>query len=153
MTRRFARELALQTLYSVEIGHQEPAEALAAVVGEGSNAAEQRAFIKELVLGTLEHAQDSDAVIAPLLEGWTLDRLPTIDRIVLRMSVYELLHQAQTPRAVVINEAVELAKKFSTDDSSRFVNGVLASAPCCGGRPSPQLAQDLSLGKAAMSME
>ncbi len=128
MTRRFARELALQTLYSVEVGHQEPAAALAAVVGDADNAAEQRAFIKELVFGTLEYAADSDAVIAPLLEGWTLDRLPTVDRIVLRMSIYELLHHVGTPRAVVINEAVELAKKYSTDDSSRFINGVLATA-------------------------
>ncbi len=128
MTRRFARELALQTLYSVEVGHHDPAAALAQTVGEGHDAAGQRAFVKELVFGTLEHAEQSDALIAPLLEGWTLDRLPTVDRIVLRMSVYELNHQRQTPQAVVINEALELVKKFSTDDSSRFVNGVLAHA-------------------------
>ncbi|MBC5800065.1 MAG: transcription antitermination factor NusB [Candidatus Eremiobacteraeota bacterium] len=128
MTRRFARELALKTLYSVEVGRHDPASALAQTVGEGDDAANQRAFIKELVFGTLEHAEQTDAVIAPLLEGWTLDRLPTVDRIVLRMSVYELNHHPQTPRAVVINEALELVKKFSTDDSGRFVNGVLAHA-------------------------
>ena len=128
MTRRYARELALQTLYSVEVGHHEPAFALDQTFGENRNAAEQRAFVKELVFGTLEHAEQSDALVAPLLQGWTIDRLPTLDRIVLRMSVYELRHHSETPRAVVINEAVELAKKFSTDDSSRFINGVLASA-------------------------
>jgi len=84
--------------------------------------------VRDLVLGTLEHSDESDALIAPLLQGWTLDRLPTIDRLVLRMSVYELTYHRETPRAVVLNEAVELAKKFSTDDSGRYVNGVLASA-------------------------
>ena len=128
MTRRYARELALQTLYSVEIGHHEPSFALEQTLGDNRDATEQRAFVKELVFGTLEHADQSDALVAPLLQGWTIDRLPTLDRIVLRMSVYELQHRSETPRAVVINEAVELAKKFSTDDSSRFINGVLASA-------------------------
>ncbi|GAC1395667.1 MAG: transcription antitermination factor NusB [Vulcanimicrobiaceae bacterium] len=127
MTRRFARELALQTLFSIEIGHHEPAAALDATL-EGPQESETRAFVRDLVLGTLEHADESDALISPLLQGWTLDRLPTVDRIVLRMSVYELTYHRETPRAVVLNEAVELAKKFSTDDSGRYVNGVLASA-------------------------
>ncbi len=128
MTRRYARELALQTLYNVEIGHNGAAEALEQTLGDGAQAAAQRGFVKELVFGTLENSAQSDAVIGPLLEGWTIDRLPTIDRIVLRMSVYELHHRSEIPAAVVINEAVELAKKYSTDDSGRFVNGVLASA-------------------------
>ncbi len=128
MTRRYARELALQTLYNVEIGHNEVADALDQTLGEGGAAGDHRGFVKELVFGTLEFTEQSDAVIGPLLEGWTIDRLPTIDRIVLRMSVYELRHHSETPAAVVLNEAVELAKKYSTDDSGRFVNGVLASA-------------------------
>lgn len=127
MTRRYARELALQTLYSVEVGKNTPAEALEQTL-TGPSGAEHRIFVRELVYGTLEHASESDAVIAPLLRGWTLERLPTLDRLVLRMSVYELLHADDTPRAVVINEAVELAKKFSTEDSGRFINGVLAAA-------------------------
>ena len=127
MTRRYARELALQTLYSVEVGKNDPAEALEQAL-EAPSAADQRAFVRDLVLGTLEHAEQSDAVIAPLLQGWTLERLPTLDRLLLRMSVYELRFCTDTPRAVVINEAVELAKKFSTEDSGRFVNGVLANA-------------------------
>lgn len=92
----------------------------------GSGDSKQRQFVKDLVLGTIENAAESDAVIAPLLEGWTIERLPTIDRLLLRMSTFELMHR-DTPPAVVINEAVELAKKFSTDDSPRFVNGVLAT--------------------------
>ncbi len=127
MTRRFARELALQTLYSIEVGHHDPAYALEQTL-DGPKESEQRAFVRELVMGTLEHALECDALISPLLQGWTIDRLPTLDRLVLRMSVYELTHHRDTPRAVVINEAVELAKKFSTDDSGRYVNGVLANA-------------------------
>jgi N utilization substance protein B len=126
-SRRHARELALQTLYGTEVGHRAPED----VLGETTarlDGAEGRAFVKDLVFGTLEHADESDALIAPLLEGWTIERLPTIDRIVLRMGVFELLHRGETPAPVVINEAVELAKKFSTEDSGRFVNGVLSRA-------------------------
>ena len=126
MTRRYARELALQTLYSIEVGKNTAAEALDQTLTAPSS--DERAFVRDLVFGTLEFAEQSDAVIAPLLQGWTLERLPTLDRLVLRMSVFELLHRPQTPPAVVINEAVELAKKFSTEDSGRFVNGVLSRA-------------------------
>ncbi len=125
-SRRHARELALQALYGAEIGHRPAAEMIDETVGT-SAAADTRVFVRDLVLGTLEHSELSDAIIAPLLEGWTIDRLPTIDRIVLRMGVFEMQHLS-TPRPVVINEAVELAKKFSTEDSGRFVNGVLARA-------------------------
>ena len=127
MNRRLARELALQTLYSVEVGRHEPAQALADVA-EGADLGEDRAFVRDLVLGTLESSEECDSVIVPLLQGWTIERLPTLDRLLLRMGVYELRHRRETPPAVVINEAVELAKKFSTEDSGRFVNGVLAKA-------------------------
>ena len=86
----------------------------------------QRAFVRDLVLGTVGSANQSDARLAPLLEGWTIERLPTIDRLVLRMAVYEMT-RGEVPTPVVINEAVELAKRFSTEDSGRFVNGVLSS--------------------------
>ena len=127
MNRRLARELALQTLYSIEVGRHEPAAALEALSGR-ADLGEDRVFLRDLVLGTLEHRAESDEVIAPLLQGWTLERLPTLDRLLLELGVYELRHTEQTPPAVVINEAVELAKKFSTEDSGRFVNGVLDRA-------------------------
>ncbi|MFN2448901.1 MAG: transcription antitermination factor NusB [Candidatus Baltobacteraceae bacterium] len=126
-SRRMARELALQALFSVEVGHREPAEVLDEYLATYSESA-QRLFVKDLVLGTIEHAPESDAAISPLLEGWTIERLPTIDRLVLRMGLFELHHHPETPRPVVINEAVELAKRFSTEDSGRFVNGVLSAA-------------------------
>lgn len=121
-----ARELALQALFSVEIGHRDAAEVLDEYLSSFSESA-QRLFVKDLVLGTLEHAQESDDHISPLLEGWTIERLPTIDRLLLRMAAFELRHRPETPRPVIINEAVELAKRFSTEDSGRFVNGVLSA--------------------------
>lgn len=121
-----ARELALQALFSVEVGHRDPAEVLDEYLATFSESA-HRLFVKDLVLGTLEHALESDSAIAPLLQGWTIERLPTIDRLLLRMARFELDYRPQTPRPVVINEAVELAKRFSTEDSGRFVNGVLSA--------------------------
>lgn len=129
-SRRLDRELALQALYSAEIGHRETGEVLDETFARKRDA--DHAFIKDLVYGTIENAEQSDQLIAPLLEGWTLDRLPTIDRLVLRMGVFELCHRPLVPKPVVINEAVELAKKFSTEDSGRFVNGVLSKASVAG---------------------
>ncbi len=123
-SRRQGREAALQALYAIAVGHREPGDALTEMVGEGEET-EYRAFVKDLVIGTLDHAIEADVLLAPLLEGWTIERLPTIDRLLLEMGTFELRHRPLTPRAVVINEAVELAKKFSTEDSNRFVNGVL----------------------------
>jgi N utilization substance protein B len=134
-SRRRARELALQALYGSEVGKRPVDEVLTELV----TADEGRAFVRDLVLGTIENSAESDGLIAPLLEGWTLDRLPTIDRIILRMSAFELNHRRETDAAVVINEAVELAKKFSTEDSGRYVNGVLARALARRGGPVAEL--------------
>ena len=131
-SRRHGREVALQALYGAEVGKRAPDEMLTELLARDASS-EGRSFVRDLVFGTLENGAESDAQITPLLEGWTLDRLPTIDRIVLRMGAFELNHRREVDPAVVINEAVELAKKFSTEDSGRYVNGVLgriaASAP------------------------
>jgi transcription antitermination protein NusB len=124
-SRRAAREQALQVLYSVVVGSREPRDALAEIVGESDD--EQRTFVEELTLGTLEYADEADRIVRPLLEGWALERLPTIDRLLLEMATFELHCRPETPTAVAINEAVSLAKRFSTEDSGRFVNGVLSA--------------------------
>jgi transcription antitermination protein NusB len=80
-----------------------------------------------LVEGVVEHQGQLDEAIAAHAKGWTLARMPTIDRTVLRIAGFELLGRRDVPVAVVLNEAVELAKRFSTDDSGRFVNGVLSA--------------------------
>lgn len=121
-TRRMGREQALQALYAIDVGEREPTEAIEEIVGAGP--AEHLRFVRELVLGTLDFTPEADRVIEPLLEGWTIERLPAIDRFILRMATYELC-RCPTPPAVAINEAIELAKKFSTEDSGRYVNGVL----------------------------
>jgi len=124
-SRRMAREQALQALYSIAVGHRDPNDVLIESVGAEAPS-EHRAFVRDLVLGTLDHSEEADAAIAPLLQGWTLERMPTLDRLILRMANYELRHEG-TPPAVVMDESVELAKKFSTEDSGRYVNGVLAA--------------------------
>lgn len=126
-SRRLGREQALQALYSVSVGGREPADALTEVVGDTADA-DHRLFVRELVLGTLGYSERADAIVSPLLEGWSLERLPTIDRLLLEMGTFELrCRRDDTPAAVAINEAVELAKRFSTEDSGRFVNGVLSA--------------------------
>jgi N utilization substance protein B len=125
-SRRVAREKALQVLYSVVIGDREPRDAVSEIVGENADN-EQRAFVEELALGTLEYAKEADRIVSPLLEGWAIERLPTIDRLLLEMATFELHCRPQTPTAVAISEAVALAKRFSTEDSGRFVNGVLSA--------------------------
>jgi transcription antitermination protein NusB len=125
-SRRIAREQALQVLYSVVIGDRKPEDAVSEIVGETADS-EQRAFVKELALGTLEYAEEADRIVSPLLEGWAIERLPTIDRLLLEMATFELQCRPETPKAVAINEAVTLAKRFSTEDSGRFVNGVLSA--------------------------
>lgn len=125
-SRRTAREQALQALYSIVIGDREPRDAVSEIVGAGADS-EQRAFVEELALGTLEYAERADRIVSPLLEGWAIERLPTIDRLLLEMATFELHCRPETPKAVAINEAVALAKRFSTEESGRFVNGVLSA--------------------------
>jgi N utilization substance protein B len=125
--RHHARELAMQALFSIEVGGLVPAEAIANVIAD-IDGSETRQFVNTLVFDTLEHQAELDAVIIPLLNDWTLDRLPAVDRIVLRMALYELRYLPQTPPAVVLDEAIEIVKRFSTEESGAFVNGLLAKA-------------------------
>jgi N utilization substance protein B len=83
-------------------------------------------FAVDVATGVEDHQGDIDELIRRFARGWTLERMPVIDRLLLRMGSYELMQRPDVPTAAVISEAVELAKRFSTDDSSRFVNGVLA---------------------------
>ncbi len=124
-SRRIAREQALQVLYSVVIGDREPRDAVSEIVGDAD--LDQRAFVEELALGTLEYASEADRIVSPLLEGWAIERLPTIDRLLLEMATFELHCRPQTPKAVAINEAVALSKRFSTVDPGRCVTGVLST--------------------------
>ena len=125
--RHQAREAALGALYLWEMGRTEPAQALDTFFAEHAPDAAQtvRGFASELVLGTTANAEALDAIIGAHSAHWRVERLAVIDRLILRMAVWELQHATDTPPAVVIDEALELARTFSTDDSVRFVNGVL----------------------------
>jgi N utilization substance protein B len=120
-SRREARERALELLYEAESKGQPPAVVLEALP------VPPEAFTAELVSGVGEHLAELDEVIASYARGWTVARMPVLDRAVLRLGVFELLHRPDVPTGAVISEAVELAKRFSTEESGRFVNGVLAA--------------------------
>jgi transcription antitermination protein NusB len=120
-SRREARERALGLLYEAETKGIDGAAVIDA------QPVDVEAFAADLVVGVSDHADDLDAVLGRFARGWDVDRMPVIDRTLLRMAAYELLHRPDVPRNVVINEAVELAKRFSTDDSGRFVNGMLSA--------------------------
>jgi len=117
----------MQALFSVEIGGATPADAIANLAAD-LDESETRRFLNMLVFETLEHRQELDRIIVSLLHDWTIDRLPTIDRVVLRMALYELRYRPETPPAVVLDEAIGLVKRFSTEESGAFVNGLLAKA-------------------------
>lgn len=86
---------------------------------------ELRAFATTLASGTAEHVATLDPLITDAAEHWRIERMNVLDRLILRLAVYEFLHEPETPGKVIINEALELARSFSTDDSVRFINGVL----------------------------
>lgn len=126
-SRRAARELALNVLYQVDVAKLPAEEALDTAIENarlGDDAAE---FAGTLVRGALEHLKSLDEAIERLLVGWETHRQPAVDRNILRMAIYEMLHLDYIPLSVSINEAVDLAKKFSTEESGRFVNGVLGT--------------------------
>ena len=105
------------------LGHIVAAEAKRAA-GEPDRAASWL-YAREIVDGVADHREEIDELISSYAQGWTIERMPNGDRAVLRLASWELLHNAEVPAAVAIDEAVELAKQYSTDDSARFVNGVL----------------------------
>jgi N utilization substance protein B len=122
-----ARAAALQILYLWEIGRTQPLAAIEAYFAEHQPDAGEdvTAFASRLVLGTIGELEELDRSIERHSRRWRVDRLAVVDRIVLRMAIWELRHESETPAAVVINEALELARRFSSEDAVRFVNGVL----------------------------
>lgn len=136
-SRRLAREIALKTLYQVAVGgmtsddalrgaweanHPDPSDRDAQLAWDAV-----REYSGRLVDGVMEHGEDFDATIRRYSRGWELDRMPTVDRILLHIALQEMLHTDDVPVGVVINEAVELAKEYSTEESGRFVNGILGA--------------------------
>ena len=123
--RSKARKRAVDVLYEADVRSRDRRSLLEERVADGNPPIPEHAV--RLVEGVDEHAQRIDALIATHAANWSLERLPDVDRAILRMAVYELLWADDVPDAVVIDEAVELAKALSTDDSPAFVNGVLGA--------------------------
>lgn len=124
--RRQAREAALQVLFGMDVAGRSAEEAWqAAREAAGELPPETEKFARELVDGTLQQRAEIDAEIQRHARNWDLSRMAAADRNILRLATFELLHQPGTPAEVVMDEAIELAKKYSTAESGRFVNGVL----------------------------
>ena len=133
--RHLGRIVALQTLYEFEFRTQsedtsvDVKEILERNLARYETAIDDTKFVEVLVAGVLKEQADIDGKIQPIAPDWPIDQIARIDRNILRIGVYELLHQAEVvPPKVAINEAVELAKAFGSDNSSKFVNGVLGTA-------------------------
>lgn len=122
MNRRTAREKALQALFQIDVSQADPQDAIQHVLEEEQN----DTFLSQLVEGVVHHKDEIDQLIVAHLEKWSLERLANVDRNLLRMAVFELKYLPDVPPKVVMNEAIEIAKRFSDDQSSRFVNGVLS---------------------------
>ncbi|MBM3471481.1 MAG: transcription antitermination factor NusB [Armatimonadetes bacterium] len=123
-TRRRSREIALQVLFQHDVGRLPVDEALA--VARGSSTGAEWPQVEALCTGTARHIEEIDQTIERHLSDWTLDRLASADRVILRMALYEIRYLG-TPPGVAISEAVELAKRYGTGSSGRFVNGVLGA--------------------------
>src|SRR5262245_2211957 len=126
--RRKAREYALQMLFQWDITHDD-IDQIAATFFEDQAEDSQtvRDFSLQLVIGTVEHIEQIDELIRCHAEHWRLDRMATVDRNILRMAVQEFLYDKETPKTVVINEAIEIARRFSAQESPLFINGVIDS--------------------------
>ena len=122
--RRKSREVALQVLYSFE-KNEIPLEELFKDEMFSGTPENQREFAKILIEGCVKYKKDLDDHIEQISQNWKLGRLAVLDHLILRMALFEMKHVEDIPAVVSINEAIDLAKKFSTPDSGRFINGVL----------------------------
>lgn len=125
MSRRKAREAAFKILFAVDLVQTDAEEALLELNQDLSVREESQEFISNLVLGTLGHLADIDQRITRFSPDWPLERMPTVDRNLLRMAVYEMLFGGDVHPVVVINEAVELAKIYGDNNSRAFINAIL----------------------------
>ncbi|CAM4522987.1 N utilization substance protein B [Paenibacillus endophyticus] len=135
MKRRLAREIAVSSLYQMEMNEVSASDAVDMLMEElrhdneieadPAEASSTDEFSRELVSGVMEHRQAIDGMLQQYLTGWQIDRLSRVDRQVLRLACYEMVFRDDVPPKATINEAIELAKHFGTEESGKFVNGVL----------------------------
>jgi N utilization substance protein B len=123
--RHQARELALKVLFQLEGSDDDPEEVLAYHAAEGAATADVAAFAGQLVRGVMANQKKLDAILSEASDNWKLEQMAKVDRVVLRIAIYEITIDRRVPTKAAINESIELAKTFSGDDAGRFVNGIL----------------------------
>jgi transcription antitermination protein NusB len=144
-SRRKARECALQMLFAADVSQTPPGDLVRTYWSElGDTELEEQAreFATRLALGTLTHTVELDERIRLRAEHWRISRMAVVDRNILRLAVYEFLHEP-TPRTVAINEALEIARRFSTYEATQFINGILDAIKRDLDEHQPQTAVDL----------
>jgi N utilization substance protein B len=126
-SRRKAREYALQLMFQWDITH-DSIELITATFWESQDEPEEtRMFAEALASGTIDKVEKIDSMIRRHAENWRMDRMAVVDRNILRLATYEFLYDTETPKTVVINEAIEIARRFSSQESPQFINGILDS--------------------------
>jgi len=123
--RRKARELALQMLYQHDLSGNTPETIVTTFEDLQKSKPNTREFATRIFQGTVDNLSKIDDMIAQQADNWRLSRMAVVDRNIIRMSIYEFLHEEDTPKLVIIDEAIEIAKKFGTQKSSQFINGIL----------------------------
>ena len=123
--RRKARELALQMLFQFDMAGNPPETIVATFEDLQKSKPNTREFAVKIFRGTVDHLTEIDDMIQQQADNWRLSRMAVVDRNIIRMSIYEFMHETDTPKLVVIDEAIEIAKKFGNDKSSQFINGIL----------------------------
>jgi len=124
-TRRKARELAVQLLYQQDLAKMDPEEGMRLFWDYFPVELEAREFCTQLVLGTLDRLMVIDELLSEASDNWSLSRMSVVDRNILRLATYELVDRPEIPPSVSLNEAIEIAKKYSSPDAAVFINGVL----------------------------
>ncbi len=133
-TRRLGRELALQALYALDVNPLEMRRFLLTFWEQNPSPLEARTFADQLIEGIVSHRLDLDALIKSKAQNWSLSRMARVDLNLIRLATFELLYRDDIPKKVIINEAIEIAKKFGSEDSAAFVNGVLDEIPVPEGK-------------------
>jgi len=123
--RRKARELALQMLYQHDLSGNTPDTIVSTFEDLQKSKPSTREFATRIFKGTVENLSKIDEMIVQQADNWRLSRMAVVDRNIIRMSIYEFLNETDTPKLVIIDEAIEIAKKFGTQKSSQFINGIL----------------------------
>ncbi len=137
--RRKARSIALQALYEIDSVQHDPEEILVHLQAEADLSEENFRFARELVEGVLRYKDKLDAQIQRYAPAWPIEQIAFIDRNILRLAIFEILIDNKIPVKVAINEAVELAKSFGSDSSSKFINGVLGAVSANINKENPSL--------------